>query len=347
MWDVIETATAARRQPLTFAITTAGFDRNSVCFEQDDYGIKLLEGIIADDSFFAFIARIDAEDDWTDPACWPKANPNLGVSVKPDDLERKCDKAKLVPGEQNAFLRLHLNVWTQQDTRWLSAEVWQRGAQEPPESLDGRECFAGLDLSSTTDVTALVLWFPDEEGGGGDVLPFFWVPQESIPARSRQDRVPYDLWQRQDFIHTTEGNVVDYDAVRERILELGELYQIKEIAIDRWNSTQMQTQLAGDGFTVVPFGQGFASMTAPTKELERVLLEGKLRHNGNPVLAWMASNVAVDQDAAGNLKPSKAKSTERIDGIVALVMAIGRAMVKVEEPKVHVFWVRTGGDEDW
>jgi phage terminase large subunit-like protein len=189
MWDVIETATASRRQPLTFAITTAGFERTSVCFEQDDYAVKVLEGIIADDSFFAFIARIDEQDDWTDPTCWPKANPNLGVSVKPDDLERKCDKARQVPGAQNAFLRLHLNLWTQQDSRWLSPEVWELCAAEPLEELAGRPCYAGLDLSSTTDITALELWFPDDDGGG-DPLSFFWVPEDNLLARARQDRVP-------------------------------------------------------------------------------------------------------------------------------------------------------------
>jgi phage terminase large subunit-like protein len=347
MWDVIETATAARRQPLTFAITTAGFDRNSVCYEQDDYAAKVLEGVIEDDSFFAYVARIDEGDDWTDRGCWPKANPNLGVSVKLDDLERKCDKAKLVPGEQNAFLRLHLNVWTQQETRWLSPEVWEGGSIGPPEDLEGRRCYAGLDLSSTTDVTALVLWFPDDDGGG-DALSCFWVPEEALQVRSRRDRVPYDLWQRQGFIDATGGNVVDYDRVRERIKELGTIYEIREVAVDRWNSTQLQTQLQGDGFTVVPFGQGFASMTAPTKELERLLLERSLRHGGNPVLRWMASNVAVDQDAAGNLKPSKSRSTERIDGIVALVMALGRAMVEPKEPESPgFFWVAGGARGDW
>jgi phage terminase large subunit-like protein len=232
-----------------------------------------------------------------------------------------------VPGEQNAFLRLHLNVWTQQDTRWLSNELWDGGNLAPSQPLVKRPCYAGLDLSSTTDVTALELVFPDHDGGY-DVLSFFWVPEDNLLSRARQDRVPYDQWQRQGFIEATEGNVVDYDVVRAKINELAKTYQIREIAIDRWNSTQLQTQLIGDGFTVVPFGQGFASMTAPTKELERLLLEQKLRHGGNPVLRWMASNVAVDQDAAGNLKPSKARSRERIDGIVALVMAIGRAMVQ-------------------
>jgi phage terminase large subunit-like protein len=348
MWDVIETATAARRQPLTFAITTAGFDRNSVCYEQDRYAQQLLEGAVEDDSFFAFVARVDEEDDWSDPACWAKANPNLGISVKVDDLERKCDKARLVPGEQNAFLRLHLNLWTQQDKRWLSEEVWSRGEGGPRHDLAGRACYAGLDLSSTTDISALVLWFPDGEGGG-DVLPFFWVPEDNIAERSRRDRVPYDLWRRQGLIEASEGNVVDYDAIREKLRGLAEEFEVREVAIDRWNSTQLQTQLMGDGFTVVPFGQGFASMTAPTKELERLLLEGKLRHGGQPVLRWMAANVAVDQDAAGNLKPSKARSTERIDGIVALVMALGRAMLQPpkEEETAGVFWISSGRRGWW
>ena len=333
VWDALETATPARRQPLLLAITTAGFDRESICWEQHEYAAKILERVIEDDSYFAFISGAEKDDDWTDPDIWAKANPNLDVSVKRDDLARKCRKAQEMPAAQNAFLRLHLNIWTQNESRWISAEVWDRsaGVVNAP-ALKGRVSYAGLDLASTTDIAAFVLIFPDDDGSY-DVLSSFWVPEDSARERSRKDRVQYDVWIRDGYIEATEGNVTDYDVIRERIRQLAERFDIREIAIDRWNSTQLQTQLDADGFTVVPFGQGFASMGGPTRELEKLLLGGKLRHGGNPVLSWMASNVSVKQDAAGNLKPDKQKSTEKIDGIVALVMALGRAIVRPESER--------------
>jgi phage terminase large subunit-like protein len=337
VWDVLDTATASRRQPMTFVITTAGYDRNTVCWEQHDYGIKVLEGTIEDDSFFVYIATIDEEDDWTDPAVWVKANPNLGVSVKVEDIARKVERAKLVPGQQNAVLRLHLNVWTQQANRWIDMDLWNEGGETfDPQTLAGRPCYAGLDLSSTSDMTALELFFPGEDGGG-HVLSYFWLPEETVLSRTKHDRIPYEQWSREGYIEVTDGNVVDYDVIRERVRELGAWCNIREIAIDRWNSTQLQTQLMGDGFVVVPFGQGFASMAAPTKEIERQLLARTLRHGGNPVLTWHASNVAVEQDAAGNLKISKEKSSEKVDGMVALAMAVGRAMVRDGEDGRSVY----------
>jgi len=334
--DVLVTATGARRQPLVFVITTAGFDRNSVCWEQQDYSIKVLEEILPDDTFFCFVAGIDEGDSWQDESVWPKANPNLGVSVKLEDLQAKCQRAIEVPGQQNAFRRLHLNEWTQQSERWLDMTVWDENGQPfDPTEVEGAACYTGLDLSTTKDISALEMWFPGEN----KALSYFWVPADNILARAERDRVPYDVWVREGYIEATEGNVVDYDVIRARINELGALYEIKEIAIDRWNSTQLQVQLQGDGFLVVPFGQGFASMTAPTKEVERLVLERQLNHGNNPVLRWMASNVSVTQDAAGNLKPDKAKSTERIDGMVSLVMAVGRAMVQPGEQEIGVMLV--------
>jgi phage terminase large subunit-like protein len=204
--------------------------------------------------------------------------------------------------------------------------------------LTGQRCVAGLDLSSTTDITALVLVFPvdDKSGKQGEltssegnliVLPFFWIPVEGARQRERRDRVPYLTWAREGLIEMTPGNVVDYDVIRKRINELSERFDIEEIALDRWNATHLATQLSGDGFEMVAFGQGYRDMTAPTKEMEKLVLCGRLQHGGHPVLRWMASNVAVETDAAGNLKPSKKKSIERIDGIVAAIMALGRAML--------------------
>jgi len=266
-------------------------------------------------------------DDWTDPKVWAKANPNLGVSVPLEYIERECAKAKDSAAYLNTFLRLHLNVRTQSDIRWLTIEKWDACPVDADRgALAGNPCFGGLDLSTTTDLSALVLAFP-RYGGGYSLLCRFWVPEENAHAREKKDRVPYSQWIREGWITATPGNVIDYDVIRADIVAISKQYQIKEIACDRWNATQLITQLTGDGIQIVAYGQGFKDMTAPTKELEALVVSGKLDHCGNPVLRWMASNVTVEQDAAGNLKPSKAKSTERIDGIVAAIMAIGRAMV--------------------
>lgn len=330
--DVLDTATGARRQPVLYMITTAGYDRNSVCWEQRQYAEKVLAGVIEDDTFFAFICTIDEGDDWADERTWAKANPNLGVSVKLDDLRRKCKKAQEVPGYQNAFRRLHLNEWTEQDNRWLDMAVWD-GCSEgvDPEDLVGCECFGGLDLARTTDLAAFELVFPDDEDAF-DVLSFFWCPEQGVRVRARKDRAPYDVWAQQGLIRPTPGASIDMERIRADLVELGELYDIQEIAFDRWGAVQIRTQLEDDGFTMVEFGQGMQSMAAPSRELERLLLSKRLRHGGNPVLRWMASNAAAKQDPAGNIKPDKAKSTGRIDGIVALIMALGRAILR-KKPK--------------
>jgi phage terminase large subunit-like protein len=343
LWDVLGTATGSRRQPLIFAITTAGYDRQSICWEQHDYATKVLEGIIQDDSFFGFIAALDEEDDWTDPAVWPKANPNLGVSVKLDGLEEQCAKAREVPAAQNTFRRLRLNQWTEQYDRWIDVAIWDEGATAIDiEQLRGRQCFGGLDLSSTTDLSAFALLFPPEgDGERWQVICRFWLPSDNVRRRVDRDRVPYDQWIGAGFIESTEGNVIDYGVLRKRIGEDAERYDIREIAFDRWNATQLCTQLQDDGLTMVPFGQGFSSMSAPTKGLEKLIVGRQLAHGGNPVLRWMVSNVAVKQDPAGNLKPDKSKSTERIDGVVAMAMGIGRAMVQPEQKNAdfQIFFV--------
>jgi phage terminase large subunit-like protein len=328
LWDVLTTSTGARRQPLTVAITTAGYDRGSLCFELYEFACKVRDGIVDAPSFLPVIYEAAATDDWKSPATWRKAHPNLSVSVKEEYFAAECERAQQLPAYENTFRRLLLNQWTEQDTRWLPMDQWDACAGELPD-LAGRACYAGLDLSTTTDISALVLAFPI--GAKLHLLPFFWVPGDNIATRARRDRVPYDVWVRAGLIEATEGNVVDYRVIRQRINELGQRYQIKEIAFDRWNATQLSTELQGDGFEMVAFGQGFASMAAPTRELERRVLGREICHGAHPVLRWMASNVAVTQDPAGNLKPDKAKSTERIDGIVAALMALGRAMHAEEE----------------
>ena len=336
MWDVLQTATGARRQPLTFAITTAGSGRESVCWQQHQYGTQILDSIFEDDTFFCFIATMDDEDDWTDPETWRKANPNYGVSVKVDDLERKCAKAQLVPAEQNAFQRLHLNVWTDQVTRWLSTEIWDEGSL-PSGALTNRPCYAGV-IASEDDLTAIVLWFPDEVGGG-DALSMVFMPADNIAQVSRETNAPLDRWAADGWIEATEGNVTDYDFVRRRLNDLQNVYDIREVAVRQHNTLQLQTQLMGDGFTVVPINRGFPGMSAATKEVERLLTARKLRHGGHPVLRWMASNIAVRQDADGEKRPDREKSGGNIHGMEALIVAVARAMVQPEDSEVGVFFL--------
>jgi len=253
------------------------------------------------------------------------------VSVKEEFLADECVKAQHLPSFENTFRRLYLNQWTEQESRWVSLDTWDACAGALPD-LEGRECWAGLDLASTTDIAALALIFPIDNRLF--VRPLFWVPEEGIRRRSERDRVPYDAWVRDGYIEATEGDVIDYDVIRRRINELGEQYRIHDIGIDRWNATQISTQLSGDGFTLTGFGQGFASMSGPMKELERRLLARELAHGANPVLRWMAANVSATTDAAGNVKPDKSKSSGRIDGIVATIMAIGR--YQAAEPGLRI-----------
>lgn len=340
VWDVLDTATGARRQPLLWAITTAGFDKNSVCWEQRDYSEKLLEGFSAegglqDDAHFSFIAAADPGDDWEKEETWRKANPNFGISVKVDDLRRKARKAAATPAALTSFLRLHLNIWTESETRWLDMEKWDACQEMDPAALRGASCWGGLDLASNTDIAAFVLVFHHPDGGFA-VLPRFFIPEDSMRARIKRDRVPYDVWVRQGLITATPGEVIDYDWIKEQIKTDAEQYDIKEIAFDRWGSTDIRTAMENDGFTMVMFGQGTKSMWGPSKELERLVIGGDLRHNGNPVLRWMASNTVVEMDSTGSYKPSKKKSTEKIDGIVALCMALDRAQAS-GGPKTSVY----------
>lgn len=331
VWDVLDTATGARRQPLIFAITTAGTDQTSVCYEQHQYAEQVLNRTIEDDNFFAFITTIDEEDDWADPAAWAKANPNLGISAKVDDLKRKCETAKQLPAAQNAFLRLHLNVWTQQVTRWIDLDMWDENAGlVVEEKLAGRVCFGGLDLSSVSDLTAWVMVFPRENDAEElDVLARFWCPEARIHDRHNKYRQQYRVWAERGLIKATPGDAIDYDFVVKQVLDDAQKFQLVDLNIDRlFQAHQVAVKLMDElgENRVVGMGQGFLSMAAPMKEFERRLLARKIHHGGNPVLRWMAANVAVKQDPAGNLKPDKASSQGKIDGIVALVMALDRAM---------------------
>lgn len=319
----------ARTQPLYFLITTAGNDTNSICYEIHQKALDIIEGRKIDPTFYPVIYGAAEDDDWTSPAVWKKVNPSLGVTIEIEKVKAACESAKQNPAEENVFRQLRLNQWTKQETRWLSVRKFDDCKVDFAEKdLEGRICYGGLDLSSTTDLTAFVLVFPPlEDDDKFYIMPYFWLPEETIPLRVKRDHVPYDIWERQGYLNVTEGNVVSYDAIEKFIGELGERYQIEEIAFDRWNATQLTQRLEDEyNFTMVQFGQGFTSMTAPTKELERLILERKIAHNGHKVLRWNVDNLVVETDASGNIKPSKRKATEKIDGIVALIMALDRAI---------------------
>jgi len=345
LWDIIRTSQGARRQPLMYAITTAGIDQASFCYEMHRYTQQILEGLFEDDSFYGIIYAIDEEDDWTDETCWIKANPNLGVSKKLDKMREEANEAQHLPSALNAFLRLHLNIWVKGEHRWIKLAAWDASTgplrfDELPAFLAGRECYAGLDLSSSIDIAAFSMVFPPAPGDENDlfyVLMHFWLPAEDMPERVHRDQVPYDAWVRAGLIEATEGDVLDYAAIRLRIETLSEQFNIREVAFDRWGAFQISQDLAGAGFTMVPFGQGFASMSGPTKELIRLVMARKLAHGGHPVLRWMADNMVLRQDPAGNLKPDKQKSRQKIDGLVATIMGLDRAIRREAKPTKSVY----------
>ena len=318
----------ARKQPLFFLITTAGTDRNSICWEVHQKAKDILEGRKHDRSFYPVIYGADENDDWSSEEVWYKANPSLGVTVDIDKLYTAYESAKENPAEENLFRQLRLNQWVKQSVRWMPMDAWDKcDFAVDPEALKGRECYGGLDLSSSTDITAFVLVFPPkDEDDKYIILPYFWIPEDTIDVRVRRDHVPYDTWLGRGQVIATEGNVIHYGYIEKFIEELGKKYHIKEIAFDRWGAVQMTQNLEGMGFTVVPFGQGFKDMSPPTKELMKLVLEQKIAHGGNVPLRWMMDNVFVRTDPAGNIKMDKEKSTERIDGAVATVMALDRAI---------------------
>ena len=329
LYDVLTKGSSdARQNPLHFIITTAGNDRHSIAYELHTKAVDILEGRRVDTTFYPVVYGLKDDEDWEDEANWYKVNPSLGYTVDIERLRDAYREAKQNPADEVTFKWLRCNMWVSSTVAWIPDAIYMRG-NEPidMDALAGRDCYAGLDLSSTGDITALVLIFPPRnEDEKYVLLPYFWIPEETIPRRVKANSVPYDIWEKQGYIMSTEGNVIHYDFIEKFIIYLSEKYHILEIAVDRWNATQMIQNLEGEGFTIVPFGQGFSSMSAPTKEFYRLLMDGRIIHGGNPVLRWMAGNVVIDTDPAGNIKVTKAKSKEKIDGIVAAIMALDRCI---------------------
>ncbi|MBK9272931.1 MAG: hypothetical protein IPM49_00115 [Flavobacteriales bacterium] len=277
------------------------------------------------------IYTLDVGDAWEDEGVWVKANPNLDVSKKSDDIRRLAGRAREMPARLNAFLRLHLNVWTQAETRWIDGDKWRSAGTRPvpaEAALAGRRCYGGLDLSTTTDISAWVLVFPPaEEGELWWVLVRLWLPEENLQQRVSRDRVPYDAWARAGLLTLTPGNVVDYDWIEAQIRADAAQFDLVEVAFDPWNATSVTNHLGEEGLTLVEFRQGFVTMNPAMRALEVAIAQGVLGHGNHPALAWMADNLVAAQDPAGNIKPDKNKSRERIDGMVALIMAHQRAVL--------------------
>ena len=333
--EKMQAGTKGRRQPLIFEITNSGYDRRSVCWQHHEYSEKVLTGVIEDDGWFSYVCGLDEGDDYRDEACWPKANPNLDVSVTRKYLREQVREAQGMPSKENIVKRLNFCVWTENAVRWFALQTWDAGRRVIDWSdYRGRLCYGGLDLSSTMDVTALALLFPNDDGSI-DVLCRFWVPEATVEERVRKNDVFYGLWRDRGLLRVTPGNVVDYDFIREEIRALRDQYQIKEVGYDPWNATGLIVDLLADGLDLVEVRQGYGSLSAPSKEFEKLVQGAKLHHDGDPVLRWMASNVATESDAAGNIKPSKDRSVEKIDGISAIVTALARLIVHGEERSVY------------
>lgn len=326
MWDVLITALGARTQSLVAAITTAGYDENTICGEQRNYCMKVLDGILEDDEYFAFICEPDEEDLWDDERVWRKGNPSLGITVEVDELRRSCARAK-ASNDEHDWRQKRLDQWTQAAQTWFKTEHW-KALPTTRVSFEKKRCFGGLDLATVYDIAAFVLVFPPQQGiPVTSLLPFFYVPQDSITDIVKEKRLPYDRWVRNGHLIATPGNVIDYEWIRQDILRIQQLYDLVEIGFDPYNATYLVTQLENnDGVRMVEMRQGWATMSPPSKHFEALVVSGQLNPSDNPVMHWMASNAVKRTDASGNIKPDKEKARQKIDGIVAAIMGVGRSI---------------------
>ena len=339
LWDALTTSTGAREQPLVFAITTAGYDRTSICWEQHEYARQIIAGTIQDPTFFGYIRAAPEDADWKDEKVWEACNPALGDFRSIDEIRTMSRRAEHTPALQNTFKRLYLNQWTQQADRWIDIDVWDRSAGViEEEELAGRVCYGMLDLATVSDMTAWVLAFPGE-GDHVDILARFFCPRDKVNDRGNRFKDQYQVWERQGFLTVTEGNATDYAFVKAQILADVQKFQMVDMNVDRlFQAHQLAQELMEEGIVVIGFGMGYMSMAAPMKELERRLLLGKINHGGNPIMRWMADNVAVKEDPAGNLKPDKSESQGKIDGIIGIVGALDRVM-RNDEPMAGAVFV--------
>jgi phage terminase large subunit-like protein len=338
--DVMDTSLGSRRQPLLWIITTAGDDApESVYAAENDYATKVLQGVVQDDDVFAFIATIDKGDRWDDPVAWAKANPNLGISVKLADLQRQARKAAKSPGALSAFKRLRLNVRSAIAESAVDMALWARNSRGrfDPDKLERTRCWGGLDLSSKIDITAFIKLFEPDEEGRMRVAARFWMPSEALEERADRDRMPYRRWVEEGWIEVTQGNVIDHAEIKAAVLADTRHFDLQDIAYDPWNATQLSSELMSEGVNMVEFIQGLRSYTAPTKEFLALIADRKLDHGNNPVLTMMASNLKTQEDKNLNLMPHKSHSVGRIDGVTALIMAVGRYSASMSSGDQSIF----------
>jgi len=337
VWDVIDTGTGSREQPLLFIITTAGSNRAGICYEQRMYVTKILQNVADDDSFFGIIYTIDKDDGWTDPTIWAKANPNYGVSVSPADLMRKCKKAKAMPSAQNNFKTKHLNIWVNADQAWMNMQDWDE-CGDPTLSIDdfaGEDCICALDLSSKTDIAARVALFTKNIDNKPHYYIFgkYYLPFDTI---EKQGNDMYAGWVEDDLLTSTPGNVIDFDYIEEDLRAISSTYQITEVPFDPFQATQLSTRMLAEGFNMIEMRPTTLNFSEPMKEVEALTLERRLHHTGCPIMTWMISNVVCHTDNKDNIYPRKERVENKIDGVISLIMALGRS-ITVAPPKKSVY----------
>ncbi len=340
--DKIAAGKKNRLNSLVFEITNSGYDRNSVCYQHREYSLKVLEDVVVNEEWFSYVCALDEGDDWHDSKTWIKANPGLGTILPESYLRQQVTQADGMPTMENIVKRLNFCIWTEQANRAIPMHLWDAGGDPfDPDSLRGRECYGGIDLARVNDLSALVLVFPPVDADEKwKALAWFWVPEDNIHTRATRDRVPYDVWRKQGFIRSTEGNTTDVQIVKRDILEIVQRFDVVDIGLDMaFGGDELFQGIKAEWKEMKPFRMGMLSMAPPTFELMRLLMAGEFQHGGNPVLRWNASNLATEQDAAGNIKPSKEKSSERIDGITALVVAIGMAMKRPAQVRGEAFFI--------
>lgn len=324
---------AARRQPLIIEITTAGSDLKSMCYQHHTYAKRVASGAVRDMEFLPLIYGLEREEDWTDEKNWAKANPSLGITINVDDMRSAAQEAINNPVEQNSFRRYRLNQWLHEKEVWIPIHKWETSGKPDakPPTDDSFVCFGGLDVSSVEDLTSFALWFPEL----CSCLVWHWTTEEALLRRQDRDVTKFDKWVKEGWIKCIEGATIDPEIVRKDINEIGEQYGLTDIAIDPWNSKHIAKQLLDDGYQVIFYRQGFPSMSDPTKQFYRYIISGTLQHYNNPVLRWQAENLAVEMDSGGNIKPHKGRSIDKIDGLVATIIAIGWSLAKGQEKSVY------------
>jgi phage terminase large subunit-like protein len=340
LYDQIDDAFGSREQPLFFLITTAGNNMEGVCFDLRKHVIAILEGnedeSYMDEEYFGFICTLDKDDDWKDESVWIKANPNLGVSKDWDYLRRQVKKAQQIPSKKNAVLNKQFNIWTEAGETWLDMDRWkENGKSYDLAKLAKEKCHMGIDLSTIQDITAVVMLFPPGVYKEWVIYPRMYIPGDNVGKKERADRVPYGLWVEQGYLQTTPGDVIDLDFIYEDILQMNEEYNVIDAGYDPWKAVELATKLDAEGMEVVQMRQGHATLGAPSTEFEKKVMAKQFRHGGHPVLRWMAGNTVTISDNNENIRPDKKKSTKRIDGIVASIMALGRAMTNDKYKSIY------------